>query len=307
MLPDGSLSPDTYPNFGIGRINPDGSAGACSACHSRHDFSLAQARSPETCSRCHLGPDHPQKEVYEESKHNIAYRSHLDVMNMNSKTWVLGRDYAAAPTCATCHVSATLNQSRTHDIGLRLSWNIRAPVSVKTEKSKRKRLAMKDVCLSCHNPRYVDGFYKQFDAGIQLYDEKFAIPAKQIMDRLREAKKIDSTPFNEEIEWMYFYLWHHEGRRARSGLAMMGADYVQWYGFYDIAERFYIEIVPEAEKLLPGVTKDILEMPDHKWFTGKMSDAERRKILDYYRRRYQPQDKSSTRPSMQTAKPETGR
>lgn len=57
---DGRLSPETWPNFGIGRINPDGSAGSCSACHSRHDFSLTQARSPETCGKCHMGPDHPQ-------------------------------------------------------------------------------------------------------------------------------------------------------------------------------------------------------------------------------------------------------
>ena len=26
----------------------------------------AQARQPETCGKCHLGPDHPQKEIYEE-------------------------------------------------------------------------------------------------------------------------------------------------------------------------------------------------------------------------------------------------
>jgi hypothetical protein len=33
------------------------------------EFSKAQARQPEVCSKFHLGPDHPQKEVYEESKH----------------------------------------------------------------------------------------------------------------------------------------------------------------------------------------------------------------------------------------------
>jgi hypothetical protein len=165
---DGKLTALTWPNFGIGRVNPDGTSGACSACHSRHDFSILQARTPETCGRCHLGPDHPQKEVYDESKHNIVYRSHMDEMNMDKETWVVGVDYTTAPTCATCHVSATLNQSRTHDIGLRLSWNIRAAVSFQTENAKRKRLAMKDVCLNCHNPNYVENFYAQYDAGIEL-------------------------------------------------------------------------------------------------------------------------------------------
>ncbi len=286
VLAAGKLSSETWPNFGIGRTNPDGSSGCCTACHSRHDFSLLQARSPETCSRCHLGPDHPQKEVYEESKHNIAYRSHQDKMNMAAQTWVVGADYTAAPTCATCHVSATLNQPRTHDIGLRLSWNIRAAVSFKMENWKRKRLAMKDVCMTCHNPKYIENFYAQYDAGVELYNTKFAEPAKLIMAKLKEARRIDPTPFNEKIEWTYFYLWHHEGRRARNGLAMMGPDYTQWHGFYEIAERFYIEMIPEAEELLHGVTKEIMNAPDHKWFSGTMSKEERDKIADFYKQRY---------------------
>lgn len=283
---DGSLSAETWPNFGIGRINPDGTSGSCSACHSRHDFSLEQARAPETCGKCHIGPDHPQIEIFEESKHGIAYRTHTDEMNLDNDSWVVGRDYSAAPTCATCHAGATANQSRTHDVGSRLSWNIRAAVSFKTDNSKRKRLAMKDVCLTCHNPNYVENFYKQYDNGINLYNEKFAKPAKTIIDRLKEAEKIDPTPFNEKIEWTYFELWHHEGRRARNGLAMMGPDYVQWHGFYEIAEKFYIELVKEAEDLLPGVTEDIIAQTEHKWVKGDMSDEERKKVIDYYSKRY---------------------
>ena len=193
VLVDGMLSPETWPNFGIGRINPDSTVGSCSACHARHDFSVAHVRTPETCGKCHLGPDHPQFEIYQESKHGIVYRANADVMNMDSRSWVVGRDYTAAPTCATCHVSATINQGRTHDIGLRLSWNIRAAVSFKMEDDKRKRRAMRDVCMTCHNPLYVDGFYNQFDTGIELYNRKFAEPAKQIMTSLREAGKIDPT------------------------------------------------------------------------------------------------------------------
>ena len=43
VLEGGSLDPATWPNTGIGRINPDGSEGSCSACHTRHTFSSAQA------------------------------------------------------------------------------------------------------------------------------------------------------------------------------------------------------------------------------------------------------------------------
>lgn len=284
--PDGTLRTESWPNFGIGRINPDGTSGCCAACHSRHDFRIAQVRIPETCGRCHLGPDHPQMEVYTESKHNVAYRSHLDLMNMKAKPWVVGADYTSAPVCATCHMSATVNQPASHDVGHRLSWNIRAPVSFKMENDERKRLAMQEVCLTCHNPNYVEGFYVQYDAAVELYNDKFAVPAGLIVERLRDAGKLDATPFNEDVEWSYYYLWHHEGRRARTGAAMMGPDYVQWHGFFEVAERFYMHLVPQAEALLPGVTRDIMATDDHRWFSERMTGEDRERMLRFYRERY---------------------
>jgi len=71
VLAGGKLDPATWPNTGVGRVNPDGSKGSCTACHMRHSFSRAQARQPENCGRCHMGPDHPQMEIYTES--NTVY------------------------------------------------------------------------------------------------------------------------------------------------------------------------------------------------------------------------------------------
>jgi formate-dependent nitrite reductase cytochrome c552 subunit len=45
-LGEGTFDPATWPNSGIGRVNPDGSRGTCAACHGRHAFSSAQARRP---------------------------------------------------------------------------------------------------------------------------------------------------------------------------------------------------------------------------------------------------------------------
>ncbi len=70
----GKLDPATWPNSGIGRINPDGSEGSCSACHSRHKFSVEQARNPENCGKCHMGTDYPQLEIYQESKPDLDCR-----------------------------------------------------------------------------------------------------------------------------------------------------------------------------------------------------------------------------------------
>src|SRR5579885_2546130 len=105
----GKLDPATWPNTGVGRLNPDGSKGSCSACHLRHNFSRAQARMPENCGRCHLGPDHPQMEIYTESKHGIAFaanRSRFEPL-MKEKEWIPGKQFEQGPTCSACHMGAT--------------------------------------------------------------------------------------------------------------------------------------------------------------------------------------------------------
>ncbi len=150
VLQNGKLDPATWPNEGIGRLNPDGSKGSCSVCHSRHTFSLAIARQPESCGYCHLGPDHPHEEIYDESKHGVTYRSLIDKMNLNSDRWILGKDYNVAPTCDTCHMGATMTMAATHDVGARLSWNLRPEIAIKQQNWQDKRAAMKSVCLNCH-------------------------------------------------------------------------------------------------------------------------------------------------------------
>ncbi|MCK6456096.1 MAG: hydroxylamine oxidoreductase [Phycisphaerae bacterium] len=296
--------PSTWPNTGIGRINLDGSLGSCSACHSRHDFSPRRARQPESCGKCHMGPDHPQKEIYEESKHGIAFRDLKEQMNLDSDSWILGRDYSAAPTCATCHMSGhTRNGGRiTHDPGERISWTNRPPISLvmdvdkdhkvvtETDPAKRagviadsaeqKRNRMKDVCLHCHTPDYVNGFYQQYDDLVVLYNEKFAKAGKKIMTAFYEQGLLTKLDFDEEIEWTWYLLWHHEGRRARMGASMMGPDFTHWHGMFEVAERFYQELIPQAQHLVAeaaangktsqaeavnAVIKDVLSRPEHGW------------------------------------------
>ncbi|MBI1783660.1 hydroxylamine oxidoreductase [Candidatus Sumerlaeota bacterium] len=295
---------DTWPNTGIGRLNFDGSRGSCSACHSRHDFSPRRARQPENCGKCHLGPDHPQKEIYEESKHGVAYRDLREKMNLDGETWILGQDYSQAPTCATCHMSGhTRNGGRvTHDPGERISWTNRPPVSLvldtdkdgkvvtETDPVKRKELTvfsaedkrenMKAVCSHCHTNDYINGFYKQYDDFVVLYNEKFAKPGQKIMKALGDQGLITPKQFDEQIEWTWFYLWHHEGRRARHGAAMMAPDYAHWHGMYEVADRFYMHFIPEAREIVQKardagktdqaaavetVINDIMARPEHQW------------------------------------------
>lgn len=288
----GDLDPTTWPNTGIGRVNPDASKGSCTACHSRHTFSIAQARAPEVCGKCHIGPDHPQLEVWQESKHGGRYYEMIaqgKTLNLDlpAGQWLPGRDYAAGPTCASCHVSATPNQPTTHDVGARISWTLRPAVSTKLDNWEKKRAAMQDVCIQCHGPTFTKDFYFQFDAVVTLYNNKFGTAAKTIMDKLTASKKLTDQPFDAPIKWTYYELWHHEGRRARHGAAMAGPDYTWWHGLYEVSKVFYTEFIPEARALDPKVVDDTINsMTEHDWFTKGLSQDQIKSILDFYKTRY---------------------
>ena len=275
------LARHSWPNSGIGRINPDGSLGSCNACHTRHSFSKAQARQPEACSKCHLGPDHPQKEIYEESKHGNTYFTNKDLMNLRADSWVVGIDYSAAPTCASCHMSATKTQAITHDVGQRIAWTLRPPVSKHKDNWQVKRANMQDVCTACHTKTFSDGHFYQFDASVRLYNEKFAKPATELMKLVREKKLLENpAAFSNKIEWTYWEIWHHEGRRARHGAAMMGPDYTWWHGFYEVAQHFYFKLLPEARELgdpdVDAFVDQILSSdPMHKWVREQTDDLKK--------------------------------
>ncbi len=304
---DGTLDPATWPNTGMGRLNPDGSAGSCSACHMRHNFSRAQARQPENCGRCHLGPDHPQMEIYNESKHGIAFAANRGrfVAEMSGRDWIPGVQYEQGPTCSTCHMGATRKLPVTHDVGARISWTLRPPISEKIDAAslaagktdvrrwQDRRQDMKAVCSSCHSEEWVDDWYVQYDGLVTLYNDKFARPATELFKLARSSALFSNdVNFDDKIEYTYFLLWHHEGRRARHGAAMMGPDYTQWHGMFEVAERFYHEFVPELREVIERARAEggakaaaaekvqakldqVLNSPMHKWVLGKMDDGER--------------------------------
>ena len=59
------------------------------------------------------------------------------------------------------------------------------------------------------------------------------------MDELYAAGRLsEDLYFDEELEWEFYEFWHHEGRRARMGAAMMAPDYAWWHGFYELKHRF---------------------------------------------------------------------
>ena len=216
-------------------------------------------------------------------------------------------------------MSATKNQDVTHDVGMRISWNNRPVVSVRPDKADAKmglpggnipwqvrRQNMKNVCTSCHNKNWVNGFYTQYDALIDLYNNKFAIPGRTLYELAKPLRRRQAA-FSHRIDWTWFELWHHEGRRARHGASMMAPDYTHWHGTYELARNFYTRYIPELEDLAERAQRDpakqagaklllqkideVLNSDDHKWFLDKMDpkeaaerEAARKKFLERYKK-----------------------
>lgn len=191
-----------WPNQGVGRVNPDGSRGSCSACHTRHAFSIEMARKPYTCKECHVGPDVPAFPVYSASKHGNLFSAMGKDWNFRAIPWTLGEDIGA-PTCATCHMSLLDNPDgeviaqRTHQMGNRLAWRIygliyahphplkpdttiirnRAGLALPTDldgsfasrfliddhEMQKRTAGMQAICLGCHSGSWVKGHWKKFE------------------------------------------------------------------------------------------------------------------------------------------------
>jgi hydroxylamine dehydrogenase len=259
---DSSGRPDplTWPNQGVGRVNPDGSQGSCSSCHGRHRFSLAQARKPEACGLCHLGPNHPQMEIYAESKHGAIYHSQGEKWNWQAapEVWTAGVDYRA-PTCAVCHMSGGGGTTATHDVSERLSWELQAPETIRPSSfqpwpSKAKwwqaRAKMQGICRQCHSQVWVSSHYFQLDEAVAEYNNLYYKPVRQKLDQLQHEGLLPRDAFFTSPLWVEYYeLWNRVGRSARMGAAMMAPDYSWWHGFYECKLR-YARFMRRAGQLL---------------------------------------------------------
>ncbi len=195
-----------WPNQGVGRHNPDGSRGTCSACHTRHRFAIATARKPYTCKECHVGPDVPAYKVYSASKHGNIFETEHGQWDFDALPWRAGTDFSA-PTCATCHISLVttpdgeVTATRSHRMNDRLPWRLfgliyahphpkaanlthirnkdGAPLPTafdgtvasehlidRTEQENR-RTAMQGVCGNCHGTGWIAGHWRRFESTIQ--------------------------------------------------------------------------------------------------------------------------------------------
>jgi hypothetical protein len=231
----------------IGKPNDDGTIGNCTACHSRHTSSVALARRPTTCGQCHMGPDHSQIEIYDESKHGVMFAAQEHLLNLNADPKSLTTRDMFVPTCATCHMSGINGLKVTHDPSDRLGWYLANPVSERRPNSLRAQAAMKQVCAQCHTQTLIDRVYTQADAVVANTNTK-VLAAKSIVDGLRSDGILTGPPFSNPIDFTYFDLWHYDGRTSKHAAFMGGADFVQWHGNYGLMQKT-VQLQHDADQL----------------------------------------------------------
>jgi len=268
-IPEGQFAPDKLRNalfaiegpdvtrfacencHNVGKPGLDGSTGQCQKCHMRHTFSLEQARKPETCNNCHIGPDHPQWEIYFESKHGIAYATDGDNWNWEAEPGTLTVNDFPAPTCATCHFSGFGSSGTTHDAGDRLTWYLFAPISERRPSYQDNAVRMQSVCSECHNKQWIADFYADGDKLVEAINLRVK-DSDTVRDDLKNRGLLTDTPFDEPFDFEHYELWHHWGRTAKFGAWMQGADYTQWHGVYEMIKAMSEIETIATEKIEAG-------------------------------------------------------
>lgn len=231
----------------VGRPNADGTIGTCTTCHSRHTSSVALARLPSTCGQCHMGPDHSQIEIYGESKHGIMFAAQRALLNLDANPRTLTTHDMFVPTCATCHMSGINGQKFTHDPSERLSYYLANAITEERPNAARARSAMKQICIQCHTAAQANDVYARGEKVVADTNAKVK-EARAIVDGLREDGVITGPSFSQPIDFLYFDLWHYDGRTAKHGAFMGGADFVQWHGNYPMLTKM-VELRAMAEEL----------------------------------------------------------
>ncbi len=201
-------------------------------------------------------------------------------------------------------MSATPDLPVTHNVGLRIKWNnrpVHSKLSHETDKkwglksadypADKRRADMKKVCEACHQATFVANAFIQYEGIITLYEDKYAKPGEMLYNLAVKVMQNDSSyaTFSQPIDYTWFELWHHEGRRARHAASMQAPDYTHWRGTYDLAKNWNSKFIPELKEIIqrfkdnPKAVKDVqalqtgltnvLNSPDHNWSLNKEDPA----------------------------------
>jgi len=223
--------------------------GRCDGCHLSHRFSVAEARRPEACGFCHCGPDHPQLESFELSKHGVV--------------WAATQDAKQAPTCVTCHMTGT------HDVSSGLTRGRAAhgavptgetpPVPMQTfdpARMARERETMLARCDACHMRRLSRRALDDADK-IKQHADRLVAEGVRIVEGLYRDGLLDPMPETRiahptaghtlaaaaafenqsDPERLFFFLTQFAHSITFKAAYHQSPDYLQWHGIASLKSK----------------------------------------------------------------------
>jgi hypothetical protein len=246
---------------------------SCDACHTRHLFSVDEARQPQACQTCHMGFDHPQWEMYSSSKHGVRY-----LLKQNGTLPAT----TSAPTCQTCHMPDGTHEVRTawgflavrlplpedeqwaadrvtilQALGIldpageptaRLDLVEQADLARLTQAEwEAEREQMEGTCMECHSINFVRTELGQADNLIREADHLLA-EAIRVIAKLYEDRVLRKPPsyayafpdlltFHDAptpIEQRLFEMHLKHRMRTFQGAFHANPDYALWYGWSEM-------------------------------------------------------------------------
>jgi hydroxylamine dehydrogenase len=169
----------------------------CDGCHTRHEFSVVEARKPEACATCHNGIDHNNWEAYSLSKHGMKYSALGDNWNWEVELKdAISKGGQTAPTCASCHMEFKGNFS--HNVVQKVRWANYPSVpgvaeNLGSEWAKNRLEAWVETCSACHSERFARSYFDLIDkatlAGLDKFKEAQAVVKKLYDDGLLPGQK----------------------------------------------------------------------------------------------------------------------
>ncbi|MBN1223287.1 MAG: cytochrome C [Candidatus Aminicenantes bacterium] len=260
---------------------------SCDACHTRHTFSIIEARQPQACQTCHMGFDHPQWEMYSGSKHGVRY------LLKQNKTLP---ENVAAPSCQTCHMQegnhavmtawgflavrlpmpedkqwAADRMTILQGLGVldpegnptaRLEVVKAANVARLTQEDwQKERDKMLQTCNDCHSLNFAKAELKKGDGIIQAADrlmaEAILTVAALYKDGILQKPERYAYPFPDllafhdaptPIEQELFVMFLEHRMRTFQGTFHANPDYALWYGWSEM-QRSLSEIKHAAVEM----------------------------------------------------------
>lgn len=197
----------------------------CDTCHTKHGTDLSLAQEPGVCGVCHMGPDHPQQEMWETSPHGVLYK-------------LKGKEFA--PSCVGCHMRAG-----SHNVSKGIASGLtNTPKTI-------ERAFMLGICADCHTKNLAARNLADGDR-IEEQSRALVTEAQQVIEALQKDGLLFPAPSERKphpifgsdfvigphmlyenlsfVESLFFKMKSFYAITAYKGVFHQNPDYAHWYG-----------------------------------------------------------------------------